>query len=84
LLDTCSSVSLVSSRYITSEIHPLPRPVTITGITNHSIKVLGWTTIFISFPNLPDIRYNLYVLENFKYDILLGNDFLAHYKVIIN
>jgi hypothetical protein len=49
------------------------------------MKILGTAPVQISFLNgeLP-LTFRVYVIENLKYDILLGNDFNKHFKAQFN
>jgi len=75
-------VSIVNREFVNeSNINSLKFKVSIIGVTNHSSSVVGSTGISIKFPTLPEsIQFNLYVMDNFKYDVLLGTDFITHFN----
>jgi len=55
--------------------------VKIVGVTNHCSTVIGTAKVNIRFPTMPEsLQFNLYVIENFKYDLLLGTDFIKHFN----
>lgn len=83
LLDSGSSVSIINSKFFKDEdIQILPYKVTVTGVNNHSTLLKGTASIQIKFSEIPTpIKFNVYVMENFKFDLLLGMDFIHHKAV---
>jgi len=76
IFDSGSSVSIISSKLLTTPCIPFPHRVEIVSITNNTMNLLGWTTVAIQFPNSKQFfTFTLYVLDNFKFDLLLDNDF---------
>jgi hypothetical protein len=87
ILDSGSSISIMNSSFVKTVVHSLDKHITVVGITNNSMKVQGWTKAAIQFyDSLSSQTYyfNLYVVDNFKFDILLGNDFHSYFKIQIN
>ena len=89
ILDSGAGISLISSRYLNalSNVTPTffrdqgsPEVKTATG---QSVEILGKVLLEIEI-NGEQWLFPVYIAENFKYDILLGTDFMIQSNVIID
>jgi len=83
IINSGSQVSIVNSRFV-HKCGPLTYTGHIVGVTNHNSIVQGWALVQIYLTNLPLIFFNNYVLNDFKYDLLLGTDFHNYNELVVS
>jgi len=84
VMDSGSGTSLISVHLVNRLlIDSLPKPVLLSGIGTEPVSALGTVTIPIDFGS-ESITHTFLCLKDFKFNVLLGNDFLTRYGVIIN
>ena len=83
--DTGSTTTLVDDRLIDpSNIHPLKKQLTITGIGNDMIQVIGRALrICLRIQNQSTLM-EVNVIKYFNFPLLIGNDYLHNLGIILN
>jgi RNase H-like domain found in reverse transcriptase/Integrase zinc binding domain/Reverse transcriptase (RNA-dependent DNA polymerase)/Integrase core domain/Retroviral aspartyl protease len=84
VLDSASSTSIISTELVNpSKIKPLPHPIRLAGVSPSLVQVRGSIIVPITIQGIT-IFHKFLCLDNFKYSILCGNDFLLPQKIVLD
>jgi hypothetical protein len=84
VIDSGSNASLIAARVIQGmHIQALDKPIFLSGIGKDLVAVRGKVQTTISFYGIP-LEHTFLCVDEFKYPVLCGNDFLLPQKIIID
>ena len=83
IIDSGSAASLVDSKFVDPcEIQPCE--IKLVGADGGCLSLLGTCKVIIELANAPPVQFQVYIIQDFRFNALLGTDFHRRYKSILN